>query len=147
MNAYTMMEDVMTSCGCFECISALLPVANGIMVVDRDSTMMTPCGMKFSTLAGSVGGLLQTPGFIGHSKFYIGSKKFISADGGILRLTWMPKNLKEQLRGKIDERAKELGVEGFVDMIADETTALTQEEVLAYLEKVGHPALKMESMV
>ena len=50
MNAYTMMEDVMTSCGCFECISALLPLVNGIMVVDRDSTMMTPCGMKFSTL-------------------------------------------------------------------------------------------------
>jgi len=117
------------------------------MVVDRDSTMMTPCGMKFSTLAGSVGGGLQTPGFIGHSKFYIGSKKFISADGGILRLTWMPKNLKEQMRLKIDERAKEMGVQGFSDMIADETTALTQEEVLAYLEKVGHPALKMEPMV
>jgi acetyl-CoA synthase len=147
MNAYTMLEDVMTSCGCFECISALLPLVNGIMVVDRDSTMMTPCGMKFSTLAGSVGGGLQTPGFIGHSKFYIGSKKFISADGGILRLTWMPKNLKEQMKLKIDERAKEMGVEGFSDMIADETTAATQEEVLTFLEKVGHPALKMEPMV
>ena len=59
----------------------------------------------------------------------------------------MPKNLKEQLRARIDERAKELGRENFTDMIADETCALTQEEVLAYLEKVGHPALKMESMV
>jgi len=115
--------------------------------VDRDSSMLTPCGMKFSTLAGSVGGGLQTPGFIGHSKLYITSKKFISGDGGLLRLTWLPKSLKEQLREKLEKGAKELGVEGFVDMIADETVALTQEEVYEYMQKVGHPALKMEPIV
>ncbi|OIP37433.1 CO dehydrogenase/CO-methylating acetyl-CoA synthase complex subunit beta [Candidatus Desantisbacteria bacterium CG2_30_40_21] len=147
MNAYTMLEDPMTSCGCFESISCLLPLCNGIMTVDRDSSMLTPCGMKFSTLAGSVGGGLQTPGFIGHSKLYITSKKFISGDGGLLRLTWLPKSLKEQLREKLEKGAKELGVEGFVDMIADETVALTQEEVYEYMQKVGHPALKMEPIV
>jgi acetyl-CoA synthase len=117
------------------------------MAVDRDSSMMTPCGMKFSTLAGSVGGGVQSPGFIGHSKLYISSKKFISGDGGLLRLTWMPKNLKEQLRGKLEKLAKELGVEGFVDMLADETIAETQEEVYEYMQRVGHPALNMESIV
>ncbi|MEK7275002.1 MAG: CO dehydrogenase/CO-methylating acetyl-CoA synthase complex subunit beta, partial [Candidatus Desantisbacteria bacterium] len=147
MNAYTMMEDPMTSCGCFECISCLLPLCNGIMTVDRDSSMLTPCGMKFSTLAGSVGGGVQSPGFIGHSKLYISSKKFISGDGGLLRLTWMPKNLKEQLREKLEKLSKELGVEGFVDMIADETIATTQEEVYEHMQKVGHPALNMESIV
>lgn len=147
MNAYTMMEDPMTSCGCFECISCLLPLCNGIMTVDRDSSMMTPCGMKFSTLAGSVGGGVQSPGFIGHSKLYISSKKFISGDGGLLRLTWMPKNLKEQLRDKLEKLSNELGVQGFVDMIADETIATTQEEVYEYMQRVGHPALKMEQIV
>ena len=88
----------MTSCGCFEAISVLLPMCNGVMTVDRDHTGMTPCGMKFSTLAGSVGGGAQTPGFVGHSKFYMGSPKFLSGDGGIARLVWMPKKLKEELR-------------------------------------------------
>ncbi|MFH1563316.1 MAG: acetyl-CoA decarbonylase/synthase complex subunit alpha/beta [Nitrospirota bacterium] len=146
-NAYSMMEDPMTSCGCFECISCILPMTNGIMTVDRDCVMMTPCGMKFSTLAGSVGGGLQSPGFIGHSKLYIGSKKFISADGGILRLTWMPKALKEQLREVLNRRGKESGVENFADMIADETVAITEEETVAFIEKSGHPALSMPSMM
>ncbi len=146
-NAYSMMEEPMTSCGCFECISCILPMTNGIMTVDRDSSMMTPCGMKFSTLAGSVGGGLQSPGFIGHSKLYIGSKKFISADGGILRLTWMPKALKEQLREVLNRRGTELGVGNFADMIADETVATTEEETLAFIEKTGHPALSMSPMM
>ena len=73
----------MTSCGCFECISCVLPLTNGIMIVYRDFPGMTPSGMKFSTLAGTVGGGVQTPGFIGHSKLYIGSPKFISAEGGL----------------------------------------------------------------
>jgi len=146
-NAYSMMEDPMTSCGCFECISCILPMTNGIMTVDRDSAMITPCGMKFSTLAGSVGGGLQTPGFIGHSKLYIGSRKFISADGGLLRLTWMPKALKEELRPMLEKRGKELGVDNFIDMIADETVATTEEETLAFIEKANHPVLSMDPMM
>ena len=85
-SAYSMIQDPMTSCGCFECISCVLPMCNGIMVVDRNFPGLTPCGMKFSTLAGEVGGGQQTPGFIGHSKRYIISPKFISADGGLGRV-------------------------------------------------------------
>jgi acetyl-CoA synthase len=97
-NAYSIMVDPMTSCGCFEAIAAVLPVCNGVMTVDRDYKGMTPCGMKFTTLAGSAGGGNITPGFVGHSKLYIASKKFIAAEGGILRLVWMPKALKEMLK-------------------------------------------------
>ena len=96
-SAYSMIKDPMTSCGCFECISAILPSTNGIMIVDRDYPEMTPCGMKFSTLAGTVGGGQQTPGFVGHSRQYIVSPKFISGDGGLARVVWMPKKLKEVL--------------------------------------------------
>ncbi len=145
-SAYSMMTDPMTSCGCFECISAILPMANGIMIVDRDHAEMTPCGMKFSTLAGSVGGGQQTPGFLGHSKLYINSKKFITADGGFRRIVWMPKQLKEDIREALEARAKEEGLENFVDKIADETVAATEEEVMEYLAKVEHPALAMDPM-
>ena len=55
-NAYSIMEDPMTSCGCFECIAAIVPEVNGIMIVDRDFAGMTPVGMTFSTLAGQIGG-------------------------------------------------------------------------------------------
>ena len=145
-NAYTMMEDPMTSCGCFECIVALVPSANGVMIVNREFSEMTPCGMKFSTLAGSVGGGQQVPGFIGIGKQFISSKKFISADGGFQRIVWMPKELKEQLKENLEKRCEEIGDPDFINKIADETNAVSEEEVLEWCTKVGHPALTMESM-
>lgn len=142
-NAYSIIEYPMTSCGCFECISGLLPSTNGIMSVYRDYTGMTPSGMKFSTLAGTVGGGVQTPGFIGHSKHYIGSQKFISAEGGAKRIVWMNKALKEEMAPVLEEIGKKEGVEDFIHKIADETVAITEEEVLEFISKKNHPALAM----
>ncbi len=142
-NAYSIVEHPMTSCGCFECISCVLPSTNGIMTVYREHTGMTPSGMKFSTMAGTVGGGVQTPGFIGHSKHYIGSKKFISAEGGAKRIVWMNKALKEEMEPVIREIGKQAGIEAFFDMIADETVAVTEEEVLEFITKKNHPALSM----
>jgi acetyl-CoA synthase len=113
------------------------------MTVYRDFTGITPVGMKFSTLAGTVGGGVQTPGFIGHSKQYIGSNKFISAEGGIKRIVWMDKELKEEMEPVLQELGKQVGIENFVDMIADETVATTEEEVLEFITKKNHPALSM----
>ena len=148
MSQYSMIVDPMTSCGCFECIAAVLPSTGGIMIVNREFSELTPCGMKFSTLAGTVGGGQQTPGFIGHSRHYISSKKFIAAEGGIKRIVWMPTMLKDDVRDSFVQRAEELGLGGeeFLDKIADETSATTEEEVLAFISKAGHPALEMEPM-
>jgi acetyl-CoA synthase len=146
VDAYSIMRNPMTSCGCFECIAAVLPTCNGIMTVDRDTAAITPCGMKFTTLAGSVGGGNVTPGFVGHSKYYITSKKFISAEGGLKRLVWMPKSLKEEIKERFDKRAEELGVPDLLDRVADETVATTEEEVLAYITEKKHPALEMDPM-
>ncbi len=146
VSMYSMVSNPMTSCGCFECISAMLPLTNGIMTVDRDFTGMTPCGMKFSTLAGTVGGGIQTPGFVGHSKFYMGSSKFISGDGGLARMVWMPKHLKDEIADALTTAAEEAGLDDFVNKIADETIAQTEEEVLEYLQKVDHPVLKLDPM-
>ncbi|MEW6027152.1 MAG: acetyl-CoA decarbonylase/synthase complex subunit alpha/beta [Planctomycetota bacterium] len=147
MSAYSIMNEPMTSCGCFECIAAVLPAANGIMTVNREFSGMTPSGMKFSTLAGTVGGGQQIPGFVGHSKRYIISKKFILAEGGIKRLVWMPKMLKDELKELFNKRAAEEGLTGLLDMIADETVATTEEEVIAHLQKTGHPTLSMPSII
>ncbi len=145
-NAYSIIDFPMTSCGCFECISGILPSTNGIMTVYRDYTGITPSGMKFSTLAGTVGGGIQTPGFIGHSKQYIGSKKFILAEGGAKRIVWMDRSLKEEMRPILNEIGQKEGIENFIDMIADETVAETEEEVLEYITKNNHPALSMSAL-
>jgi acetyl-CoA synthase len=147
MNLYSIMEDPMTSCGCFECILAIVPEANGFMIVNREHAGMTPCGMTFSTLAGSVGGGSQTPGFLGVGRLYVASRKFVSADGGLKRMVWMPKELKDFLAEKLAERAKEIGIPNFVEMIADETVAESGEDLVAFLEKVGHPALTMDPLM
>jgi acetyl-CoA synthase len=148
MSQYSMITDPMTSCGCFECIAAVLPSTGGIMIVNREFAEMTPCGMKFSTLAGTVGGGQQTPGFIGHSKHYIISRKFIAAEGGIKRIVWMPKILKEEIKDSFIKRAKELelGGKAFLTKIADEATATTEEEVLEFITKAEHPVTAMEPM-
>jgi len=147
VNLYSVMEDPMTSCGCFECIMAIVPEANGFMIVNREHAGMTPCGMAFSTLAGSVGGGSQTPGFLGVGRLYVTSRKFVSADGGLARMVWMPKELKEFLGEKLAVRAKEIGIPDFVDKIGDETVAETAEDLLAFLEKVGHPALTLDPLM
>ena len=146
-NFYSMVTDPMTTCGCCEAIAAMLPSCNGVMTVNRDYTGDTPCGMKFTTLAGVMGGGASSPGFVGHSKFNVTQKKFIAGDGGLLRMVWMPKILKEELKERLIKRGEELGVPGFYDMIADETVGTTEEEVLAFLQEKGHPALTMDSII
>lgn len=147
LNLYTIMENPMTSCGCFECIIAIVPEANGVMIVQRGHTEMTPVGMKFSTLAGTVGGGTQNPGFMGIGRNFIISKKFLAGDGGIKRIVWMTKNLKESLRDTLAQRAAEEGVPDLFDKIADESVCEDSEKLLEFLASVGHPALEMEPML
>ena len=147
VSLYSLLVDPMTTCGCCECIAAILPTANGIMTVDRDFTDMTPCGMKFTTLAGAVGGGSQNPGFLGHSKYNITQKKFLRAEGGLLRIVWMPRRLKEEIRDRLQKRGEELGIQNFPDMIADETSAGTEEEVIAYIAEKDHPCINMDPLM
>ena len=137
----------MTSCGCFECIVAIVPEANGVMIVQRGHQGMTPVGMKFSTLAGTVGGGAQTPGFMGVGRNFIVSKKFLAGDGGIKRIVWMTKNLKESLKEDFDKRAEEEGIPDLLDKIADVTIAEESEKLLEFLAGAAHPALEMEPML
>jgi len=142
-NAYSMLKDPMTSCGCFEAIVGMLPECNGVAIVNREFPGDTPMGMKFSTLAGVVGGGQQTPGFIGVGKAYISSRKFISSDGGHKRIVWMPKELKETLREELLHIGEQLGIENYIDLIADETIGSDTASISAHMEKVGHPALDL----
>ena len=145
---YSIMQDPMTSCGCFECICGIEPFSNGVVIANREYAGMTPLGMTFPELASMTGGGVQTPGFMGHGKHFIASKKFMKAEGGIERIVWMPKALKEQVADRLNATAKELyGIDNFTDMIGDETIAEDPETLLEFLTEKGHPALGMDPMM
>ena len=148
VSLYSIMENPMTSCGCFECICGIEPFSNGVIIANREYAGMTPLGMTFPELASMTGGGVQTPGFMGHGKHFIASKKFMKAEGGIERIVWMPKELKETVAERLNESAKELyGIENFTDMIGDETIAEDPETLLEFLTEKGHPALGMDPMM
>jgi acetyl-CoA synthase len=107
----------------------------------------TPCGMKFTTLAGVMGGGASSPGFVGHSKFNITQGKFIVGDGGLARMVWMPKILKEEIKERIIKRGTELGIPDLFDRIADETVGVTEEEIMSFLKEKKHPALEMDPII
>lgn len=142
-NAYSMLKDPMTSCGCFEAIVAMVPECNGVAIVNREYAGDTPLGMRFSTLAGAVGGGQQTPGFIGVGKAYISSRKFISSDGGHKRIIWMPSELKETLKEELIHIGEQIGIADFIDKIADENTGTDPVSISEFMKSVGHPALDM----
>jgi len=143
---YSIMENPMTACGCFECIVMLIPEANGVMIVSREDTSMTPAGMTFSTLAGIAGGGLQTPGVMGVGKFYLISPKFISAEGGFKRVVWMSKVLKESMSDELQAVASREGDPDLISKIADDSNASTVDELLAWMEEHNHPALVLDPM-
>ena len=148
VSLYSLIEKPMTSCGCFECICGIEPLSNGVCIANREYAGMTPIGMTFSELASMTGGGVQTPGFMGHGKHFIASKKFMKAEGGVARIVWMPKDLKEQVADRLNATAKELyGIDNFCDMIGDETIAEDPETLLEFLTEKGHPALGMEPMM
>ncbi len=145
---YSILEDPMTSCGCFECICGIEPMSNGFVVVNREFKGMTPAGMTFGELASCTGGGVQTPGYMGHGRHFISSKKFISAEGGIERIVWMPRELKDDVGERLNKTARELyGIENFVDYVADETVTTDCEELLSWLTEKGHPVLGMEPLM
>ncbi len=145
---YSILEDPMTSCGCFECICGIEPVSNGVIVVNREYKGMTPVGMSFGELASCTGGGVQTPGYMGHGRHFIASKKFASAEGGIARIVWMPKELKDDVGARLNQTAKELyGIENFTDLIADETICEDCDALMDFLTEKNHPVLSLEPLM
>ena len=146
---YSLLEDPMTSCGCFECICGIEPCSMGVVITCREYAGITPLGMTFSEMASMTGGGVQTPGFMGHGKHYIASHKFLKAEGGVGRLVWLPKELKDQIRDKLNETAKDMyDIDNFADMVADETVCASgdPEELMGFLSEVGHPVLGMDPL-
>ncbi|MDD3987422.1 MAG: acetyl-CoA decarbonylase/synthase complex subunit alpha/beta [Candidatus Omnitrophica bacterium] len=147
VSIYSIVDSPQTSSGYFECILAVVPEVKGVMVVNRDYPGMTPCGMSFSDLSALLRTGAQVPGLLGISKLYILSRKFISAEGGLKRLVWMPKELKKLLGKEIEQAALDIGEFGLLEEIADEDDAVSLGELESFLSKANHPSLCMDPLI
>jgi acetyl-CoA decarbonylase/synthase complex subunit beta len=125
----------------------MLPEVNGFLVVNREFKGETPAGMSFSTLAGTIGGGAQTPGFAGISKGFILSDRFLQAEGGIRRLVWMPAVLKEEIGPRLREKLQQQGILELFEKIGDETRTGTIQELAEFLAGARHPALEMKPLL
>ena len=84
---------------------------------------------------------------MGVSKHYMTSNKLFKAEGGLKRVVWMPKMLKEEISEKLKEVCKNIGMPELYDMIATEEQGTTEEDIYKFLKEKGHPALEMETAV
>ena len=133
---HSAFEHPHTSCGCFQAIWFYIPEVDAFGIVHRDFVGPTVVGVPFSTMAADTSGGRQVEGFLGIALEYLRSPKFLYADGGLRRLVWMPKEIKE--------RYKEAIPADVYDKIATEEDAKNIDELMAFLDKVGHPWVKGE---
>jgi acetyl-CoA decarbonylase/synthase complex subunit beta len=125
-----------TSCGCFQAIWFYIPEVDAFGLVHRDFVGPSVVGVPFSTMAADTSGGRQVEGFLGLALEYLRSAKFLQADGGMRRCVWMPKEIKERYKDAIPEDV--------YDKIATEEDAKNVDELIAFLDKVGHPWVKGE---
>ncbi len=130
---YTAFGRPHTSCGCFEAVAFYIPEADGFGIVHRGFKDVTVNGLSFSTLADSTAGGRQIDGFHGISIEYMRSPKFLQADGGWNRIVWMPKEVKERVKGFIPAE--------LVNKIATEENAKTVDELKTFLKEQNHPVV------
>ena len=129
---YSAFEHPHTSCGCFEAIVFYIPEADGFGVVHRDYKGQTVIGETFTHMAGDTSGGRQVEGRLGTGLEQLRSPKFIQADGGRKRIVWLPKEIKERYREAFE-------ADGVYDKIPTEEDVSNTDELLEFLEKVGHP--------
>lgn len=131
---YSAFEHPHTSCGCFEAIVFYIPEVDAFGIVHREFKGETVIGETFSHMAGETSGGRQVEGRLGTGLEQIRSPKFIQADGGLHRVVWMPKEIKERYRESIE--AKDLW-----DKIATEEDVADADQLLKWLDEHQHPWL------
>ncbi|MFC1999380.1 CO dehydrogenase/CO-methylating acetyl-CoA synthase complex subunit beta [Chloroflexota bacterium] len=122
-----------TSCGCFQSICFYIPEVDAFGIVHRDFAGPTVIGEAFSRMAGTTSGGKQVEGSLGLAMEYLRSPKFLQADGGMYRMVWMPKEIKERYKENIPE--------DLYDKIATEEDVSNADELAEWLQNAGHPWL------
>lgn len=133
---YSAFEHPHTSCGCFQAICFYIPEVDAFGIVHRDFIGPTVVGLPFSRMAGQTSGGKQVEGSCGLALELIRSPRFFQADGGLRRVVWMPKAVKERFKDAIPA--------DLYDKIASEEDAKNTDELTAFLDNAGHPWVRGE---
>jgi len=125
-----------TSCGCFQAICFYIPEVDAFGIVNRDFEGDTVVGVPFTEMAGDTSGGRQVEGFLGIALEYLRSPSFLKADGGWHRIVWMPSVILNMYGDvcPVDLKAK----------IATENDVANTDELVAFLDRAGHPWVKGE---
>ena len=59
----------------------------------------------------------------------------------------LERKVKEAIRERFQQEAERVGEPDLLEKVATEEHAMTEEEVLAHLEKVSHPALSLDPLM
>ncbi|MBT9130467.1 MAG: Carbon monoxide dehydrogenase/acetyl-CoA synthase subunit alpha [candidate division WS2 bacterium] len=130
---HSVLENPHTSCGCFQAIVFYIPEVDGFGIVHRDFVGESVIGVPFSSLAGEASGGVQQEGYLGIAISYMRSPKFLISDGGLKKIVWLPKAIKESVKDIIPE--------DLYDKIATEDDAKNVDELMGYLKTTGHPLM------
>ena len=133
---HSLFDNPHTSCGCFESIAFYIPEVDGVGILHREFAGDSVVGMPFSSMAGELSGGKQVEGYVGMGLEYLRSPKFLIGDGGLKRVVWIPKDIKE--------RFKEVIPADLYGKIATEEDVKDADELAEFLEKVGHPVTSGE---
>jgi acetyl-CoA decarbonylase/synthase complex subunit beta len=133
-NVFSAIKYPTTNCGCFEGAAFYIPEVDGIGVSVRRYAGLTPLGIKFSRLAGTISGGSQNHGNKGVSVRSMQSKTFLKGDGGWNRIVWMPADLKKEVAEYIPEE--------IYDKIATEKDAIDPKDLKEFLKKKNHPVVE-----
>lgn len=130
---HSVLENPHTSCGCFQAMMFYIPEVDGFGIINRDFVGESVIGVPFSSLAGEASGGIQQEGYLGIAISYMRSPKFIITDGGMKRIVWLPKAIKEAVKDVIPE--------DLYDKIATEYDAKNVDELMGFLQSAGHPLM------
>ena len=133
---HSAFEHPHTSCGCFQSICFYIPEVDAFGIVHRDFVGQSVIGETFAHMAGTTSGGKQVEGSCGMALELMRSPKFFQADGGLQRVVWLPKEIKE--------RYKEVIPADLYDKIATEEDVNGADALTEFLERVGHPWIKGE---
>lgn len=131
-NLHSVLEYPHTSCGCFQAICFYIPEVDAFGIAHRDYIGEIVTGRRFSNVAGEASGGRQNEGYVGMAISYLKSKKFLQGDGGLKRLAWLPKAVKEQVKDT-------LVAADMYDKIATEDDVKNVDELAEFMQRVGHP--------
>ncbi|MBR5995588.1 MAG: hypothetical protein IK026_03305 [Eubacteriaceae bacterium] len=127
-----------------ECYAITSPDRQGIIIAYKDYDGTVPGNIASYDEAAHTADRGETAeGIEGVSADFLVSGKFMNASGGVKRIIWMPKSLKDRLGVRLDKISDD---GNFSYRVSDETRSTDFERIAVLAGYQNHPAYLMEKL-